>query len=183
MSNKRNIEGRRNVVKSIAAGSSAVIAGISPAESWVKPVIDSVLLPVHAATTDANLSYFGSVNANEGGVFQICIQCIGRTCFVQLLETYPDTRPDAYFYQGSGSIGASMTLTQPNNCDEFTLELTVDSVNDVAIGNFDLIDEDSEIEASATFTLSQAVCGISESDANCIELAKLKAGENSRRHG
>ena len=42
---------RRKLLKSIAAGSGAVIAGKSLPESWGKPVADSVILPVHAETS------------------------------------------------------------------------------------------------------------------------------------
>ena len=48
--NKNDI--RRKLLKSIAAGSGAVVAGKSLPESWSKPVIDPVMLPAHAATTD-----------------------------------------------------------------------------------------------------------------------------------
>ena len=44
-------KGRRKLLKSIAAGSGAVIAGKSLPESWSKPVVDSVILPVHAQTS------------------------------------------------------------------------------------------------------------------------------------
>ena len=43
---------RRKLLKTLAAGSGAVIAGRSLPESWTKPVIDTVMLPAHAATTD-----------------------------------------------------------------------------------------------------------------------------------
>jgi len=42
---------RRKLLKSIAAGSGAVIAGKSLPESWSKPVVDSVMLPAHAQTS------------------------------------------------------------------------------------------------------------------------------------
>jgi len=42
---------RRTLLKSIAAGSGAVIAGKGLPESWSRPVVDSVLLPVHAQTS------------------------------------------------------------------------------------------------------------------------------------
>ena len=45
---------RRNVLKSIAAGSSAVAVGKALPERWSKPVVDAVLLPAHAETTDEN---------------------------------------------------------------------------------------------------------------------------------
>ncbi len=45
-------DNRRKLLKSIAAGSGAVVAGKSIPESWSKPVVDTVLLPTHAATTE-----------------------------------------------------------------------------------------------------------------------------------
>ena len=42
---------RRKLLKSIAAGSGAVIVGKSLPESWSRPVVDSVMLPAHAVTS------------------------------------------------------------------------------------------------------------------------------------
>ena len=42
---------RRQLLKSIAAGSCANIAGKNLHESWSRPVVDSVLLPAHASTS------------------------------------------------------------------------------------------------------------------------------------
>ena len=50
MTNKK--DSRRKLLKSFAAGSGAVVAGKSLPESWSKPVIDAVVLPSHASTTD-----------------------------------------------------------------------------------------------------------------------------------
>lgn len=44
-------QSRRKLIKSIAAGSGAVIAGKSLPENWTRPVVDSVLLPSHAQTS------------------------------------------------------------------------------------------------------------------------------------
>ena len=44
-------QSRRKLLKSIATGSGAIVAGKSLPESWSKPVVDSVLLPVHAQTS------------------------------------------------------------------------------------------------------------------------------------
>jgi len=49
---KKDTSTRRKALKVMAAGSGAIIAGKSMPESWSKPVIDTVLLPTHAATTD-----------------------------------------------------------------------------------------------------------------------------------
>ena len=52
MTDKKSNDSRRKLLKSIAAGSGAVVAGKTLPEAWTKPVVDSVLLPAHAATTD-----------------------------------------------------------------------------------------------------------------------------------
>ena len=52
---------RRQLLKSIAAGSGAVVVGKSLPEAWSKPVIDTVMLPAHAATTDDSGSAPGGV--------------------------------------------------------------------------------------------------------------------------
>ena len=42
---------RRKLLKGLAAGGGAVIAGKSLPESWSRPVVDSVMLPAHAITS------------------------------------------------------------------------------------------------------------------------------------
>jgi hypothetical protein len=51
MTDKKSSESRRKLLKSIAAGSGAVIAGKSLPESWSRPIVDSVMLPAHAQTS------------------------------------------------------------------------------------------------------------------------------------
>jgi hypothetical protein len=59
---------RRRLLKSLAAGSGAIVAGKSLPENWGRPVVDSVMLPAHAQTSLLNSSGPGSlVNQN---VFQ-----------------------------------------------------------------------------------------------------------------
>ena len=60
MKSKSN-ESRRKLLKSIAAGSGAVVAGKSLPENWVRPVVDSVVLPAHAQTSPPELTYSCSV--------------------------------------------------------------------------------------------------------------------------
>lgn len=52
MSDKKSIESRRKLLKSIAAGSGAIVAGTSLPDSWSRPVVDSVMLPAHAQTSN-----------------------------------------------------------------------------------------------------------------------------------
>jgi hypothetical protein len=53
MADKKSSEKRRKLLKSIAAGSSAIIAGKSLPENWSRPVVDAVMLPAHAQTSPA----------------------------------------------------------------------------------------------------------------------------------
>ncbi len=60
MSDTNAPEGRRRLLKALAVGGGAVVGGNSLPESWMKPVIESVVLPTHAqasgggALTDEN---------------------------------------------------------------------------------------------------------------------------------
>jgi hypothetical protein len=56
MTDKKSNESRRKLLKSIAAGGGAVIAGKSLPENWTKPVVDSVMLPAHAQTSVCTLT-------------------------------------------------------------------------------------------------------------------------------
>ena len=51
MTDKKSRGSRRKLLKSIAAGSGAIVAGKSLPESWSRPVVDSVMLPAHAQTS------------------------------------------------------------------------------------------------------------------------------------
>jgi hypothetical protein len=53
MTDKKSHESRRKLLKSIAAGSGAIVAGKSLPEEWKKPVVDSIMLPAHAQTSPA----------------------------------------------------------------------------------------------------------------------------------
>ncbi len=53
--NKKN-DSRRKLLKSFAAGSGTVVAGKSLPEAWMRPVVESLLLPAHAQTTDLVMS-------------------------------------------------------------------------------------------------------------------------------
>ena len=44
------------MLKTIAAGSGAIVAGKSLPESWSKPIVDAVVLPAHAETTDETIT-------------------------------------------------------------------------------------------------------------------------------
>ena len=56
MSKKVNTGNRRKLLKSVAATGGAIVAGKSIPQSWSKPVVDAVMLPAHAETTDETIS-------------------------------------------------------------------------------------------------------------------------------
>ncbi len=55
---KRNVA-RRQVLKSVVAGSGTLAAGKALPESWVAPVVEAVTLPAHAATTGPTIQEAG----------------------------------------------------------------------------------------------------------------------------
>ena len=56
---------RRKLLKSIAAGSGAVIAGKNLPESWSQPIVDSVMLPTHAQTSPGQYTSGGLINLSS----------------------------------------------------------------------------------------------------------------------
>ena len=55
---KKTAEDRRKLLKTVAAGGGAIIAGKTLPEKWTKPAVDAVMLPAHAQTSVG--SYSGS---------------------------------------------------------------------------------------------------------------------------
>jgi hypothetical protein len=51
--NEMSDQSRRKLLKSIAAGSGAIVAGKNLPEKWTRPVVDSVMLPAHAQTSES----------------------------------------------------------------------------------------------------------------------------------
>jgi hypothetical protein len=47
----KTVENRRKLLKSVAAGGGAIIAGKTLPKEWSRPVVDSVMLPAHAITS------------------------------------------------------------------------------------------------------------------------------------
>jgi len=79
MSNKKSNDNRRRLLKSIAAGSGAVVAGKSLPESWSKPAINSILLPAHAQLTDDTGSLPGEETTPAPAPCSECAIISGRS--------------------------------------------------------------------------------------------------------
>ncbi|MDA9981506.1 twin-arginine translocation signal domain-containing protein [Gammaproteobacteria bacterium] len=48
MSKKQTTDARRRLIKSLAAGGGVLTTGAMVPNTWVKPVVDSVIMPAHA---------------------------------------------------------------------------------------------------------------------------------------
>jgi len=59
---KKTVENRRKLLKTVAAGSGAIIAGKTLPENWTRPAVDSVILPAHAQTSGG--PYSGTLMAS-----------------------------------------------------------------------------------------------------------------------
>ncbi len=165
--NKKN-DSRRKLLKSIAAGSGAVVAGKTLPDAWTKPVVDSVLLPAHASTSGGD--YFGSFTWDLGYAevtFELCFQCVGTNCSAKVLEG------EYYYYEGSGSLGADMILNQLTDCDTARLVLEVETVSDVATGQLSFLGDGGEKFSTTPFSIPMAACGISAADDACEKTSKL----------
>lgn len=95
MTDKKSSESRRKLLKSIAAGSGAVIAGKSLPETWSRPVVDSVILPSHAQTSPAALSCIGTTDTTPSGEGGIILNFDGNSTCAFFNATGPgDVVPD-----------------------------------------------------------------------------------------
>ncbi len=99
---------RRNLLKSIAAGSGAIAAGKNLPDSWARPVVDAVLLPAHAQTS-CTTAFAGTYTGNATATVNFCdgtngartppvTVIIGANCSVSV--SYTGIRP----FTGTGSI-------------------------------------------------------------------------------
>ena len=101
MKDEKSNESRRKLLKTIAAGSGAVIAGKSLPENWSRPVVDSVMLPAHAQTSPGGL-YYCTPAGFPFGIFSVVIQ--GDTAYVTGVQggfNRPPSGTYKYAWQGT----------------------------------------------------------------------------------
>ncbi len=89
MTDKKSNDSRRKLLKSIATGSGAVVAGKSLPESWIKPVIDTVLLPAHAQASSFSC-FAGSITSTTDETEGVAILFDGETTCSLILVEGPD---------------------------------------------------------------------------------------------
>ena len=108
MKDKKSSDSRRKLLKSIAAGSGAIVAGKSLPESWSRPVVDSVMLPAHAQTSPTDPSAPG---------------CSG--CYEEVNNSSWLYRPDFTFPHGTARLwngSTDCTFSYPDNAPRDTVE-------------------------------------------------------------
>ena len=104
-------QSRRKLLKSIAAGSGAVVAGKSLPDSWTRPVVDSVMLPAHAETSEASDTDDTSiviVSGGGGGTFTVTDNAIGD----DILDIFASP---AHAVGLTTSYCLELTITQSNS--------------------------------------------------------------------
>jgi len=98
---------RRRLLKSIAAGSGAVITGKTLPESWTRPIVDSVALPAHAETSPACCEgVFCNLNFGQapiGGSAQVSSDC----------TIIMEGGSEAGDWSGSGTVAADGSFSFP----------------------------------------------------------------------
>jgi len=135
MSNKEL--SRRRLLKKLAAGSGALGAVSALPEKWRKPVVDSVILPAHAATTTAPASCNGKIAGSWS------VSAHSANGVVNFTTTYVLSNNGTYTESGIAAgtwslSGNTVTLTSsggdtltgaitPPNCNAMSGNGTVDN--------------------------------------------------------
>lgn len=93
MADNKSSENRRKLLKSIAAGSGAFIAGKNLPENWSRPVVDSVMLPAHAQTSGEPAAFVSS-----GGPLPGRVSLDGDSLLADISESLvPDAIANGFF--------------------------------------------------------------------------------------
>jgi hypothetical protein len=109
-------QSRRKILKSIAAGSGAIVAGKSLPESWSRPVVDSVLLPAHAQTSDtANGPFAGTATTQVPALKSDSIFAQATDSLVPQAHAADGFEPYVCVQPNSTNDAATVTVLVDNN--------------------------------------------------------------------
>lgn len=177
-------EKRRKLLKSIAAGSGAVLAGRSLPESWSRPVVDSVMLPGHAQTSGRIYSgesiQVVSVDNQDGillaGFLDPLVATAGAAemsytytyCISLLSETIADVKvqiirndlPETYEYAGQLEVDVPGELPGKDVCED-----TSKPAHPAKVGN--VTDSSLSFTFDTTFTVPFAGTCVTFPSMNC----------------
>ena len=143
-------ENRRKLVKSIAAGSAAVIAGKSLPESWSKPVVYSVILPVQALSSPCTPCLVAATYCVGRGTGSIVV-AVATNGTVTVSNSAFDTSPQTDNVDPCAGGAFSVSDTSGNNT--VTISGTIPCGNAASI---DIVETDGG--GSTPRTATQANC-------------------------
>jgi len=173
---------RRRLLKALAGTGSVLAAGGVAPESWRRPVVQSILLPVHAQLSCGGPGYAGGVlltatsfptgmldtlfpqayaqAAPTMATANLCISCNGDgTVNVQLLVTYSDDCIRPYFAGSSIPLGQYRDLPFGHECFGHVATIRVNSVNSTANGEL-AISTDSPFSFAGGFDIGAGTCNL-----------------------
>ena len=123
MTDKKSSDKRRKLLKSIAAGSGAIVAGKSLPENWARPVVGSVLLPAHAQTSGAtayirvvspateNLDFPRLINITDDTDTVLAFCCCGETSDIIIEVTSLAAGTYHVFADSDGPLNHTVLIT------------------------------------------------------------------------
>jgi len=181
---------RRRLLKALAGTGSVLAAGGVAPESWTRPVVQSIVLPVHAQLSCGGPGYRGGVlltatsfptsmldtvfprayaqAAPTMATANLCISCNGDgTVNVQLLVEYSDECLRPYFAGSSIPLGQYRDLPFGNECYGHVATIRVNSVNGTANGEL-AISTDSTWNFTGGFDIGPGNCNLNP-PSNCEE--------------
>ena len=173
--NKTNTENRRRAMKKIATGGGVVI-GAASAPAWIKPVIESVVLPAHAQTsavvltgtfsgevpiTGINLLQSPTLIANSRGIEHKLIEFLVPSAQADHpIEGWcvNDTRPEIVFEvdELAGTVGICAKWLGDDDDDDDNAESVASTLSGNSIVDFQLF-----TSGSGNRTISFSGCVIS----------------------
>jgi hypothetical protein len=132
-------QSRRKVLKSIARGGGAVAAAKALPERWLKPVVESVLLPAHAQTSGCasgiTASSSGSVNSFSRIVVivdvetgELVARCSADSGF-DINAVASSLAPGNYYVLGDSEGSASHVIAITTECSNETLTYTTSAAS------------------------------------------------------
>jgi hypothetical protein len=151
MTDKNSSARRRKLLKTIAAGSGAVIAGKNLPDNWVRPVVDSVTLPAHAQTSTRTFFLINTITHMDNQLLDVtpeeliaqseqgplnwlvktaeaqpptqvfCIQVTGNDYTAQV-QVFSN------YYTGSGTVGDPLSALDSSCLMVQPLEFAVDDI-------------------------------------------------------
>ncbi len=177
---------RRIILKTMLASAGVTTASGAMPAKWQKPLIEAVLLPAHAATTDdletvpcETMSFTGGVimEITDGApndttiTAELCIQkaCDSDTVDVQIEVKYE--LPYRIYYPWFSQTGIPIDSEQELNPPTMILDcipdgdstkpvvsITISSVGETVVGSMSYTGTDLPVEAVGSFELNQGDC-------------------------